>query len=298
MRAFVVGNVTIDEVIGIAAMPAKGASILGVQQARDLGGKGANQAIVMARCGVPTTLVAAIGEDYRADSIKRRLSHEPVDASLIVIAGGSSDCSVIFNTPDGENAIVTTTDSAAALNFEAVAAALAAAEPGDLMILQGNLSRDTTKGALDFARARSMRTAFNPSPIRPFFSQLWRQLDFVFLNEGEARALTGSSSAEALHSLMQMGVSQAVLTLGGDGAILADGDAIVTVPATPCAVVDTTGAGDTFMAVALASALLHGGGLDARAIGHAAAAAAITVSSAGTLSAFPDEAEAQRILTT
>src|SRR5690606_19761363 len=53
MRAYVIGNVTIDETIAVAALPEAGASILGTGQSRDLGGKGANQAVVMARCGLP-----------------------------------------------------------------------------------------------------------------------------------------------------------------------------------------------------------------------------------------------------
>ena len=55
MRAYVIGNVTIDETLAVNEMPQAGASIFGSQRSRDLGGKGANQAIVLGRCGLPTS---------------------------------------------------------------------------------------------------------------------------------------------------------------------------------------------------------------------------------------------------
>jgi hypothetical protein len=61
MDAYVIGNVAIDETLAVSAMPKPGASILGTEQSRDLGGKGANQAVVMARCGLRTHLVAGVG---------------------------------------------------------------------------------------------------------------------------------------------------------------------------------------------------------------------------------------------
>jgi len=296
-RAHVIGNVAVDETISVSTMPEAGASILGREETHDLGGKGANQAVVMARTGLSTTLIAAVGEDFRAQTIRDQLAPEPVEAKLIALAGRSSDFSIIFTTPDGENAIVTTTDSAGSLAPEEAVAALDSAVAGDLMVLQGNLGEATTRGLLEEARHRGLVTAFNPSPLRPYFAELWPLVDIAFLNRGEAQSLTGSSDTTATERLLQSGVRQVVLTLGGDGAMLASrGAEIATIPAIAADVVDTTGAGDTFMAVALASAALRGVELDSRAIGHAASASALTVSRRGTRSAFPSANELRAIL--
>ena len=297
IRAHVIGNVAVDETISVSTMPEAGASILGREETRDLGGKGANQAVVMARSGLPTTLVAAVGEDFRAQTIRNQLASEPVETKLLTLAGRSSDFSIIFTTPDGENAIVTTTDSAGSLTPDESIAALDTAAFGDLIVLQGNLSEATTRGLLAEARRRGLVTAFNPSPLQRYFSDLWPLIDIAFLNRGEAQSLTGSSDTAAAERLLQSGVRHVVLTLGGDGALLAShGAAIATIPAVATSVIDTTGAGDTFMAVALASAALRGVDLDTRAIRHAAAAAALTVSRRGTRSAFPTSDELQAIL--
>lgn len=296
MRAYIVGNVAIDETIAVSELPVIGASILGNAGGVDLGGKGTNQAVVMARCGVPTTLVTPVGRDARADAIRHYLADEPLQSKLIEMEDASTDISIIFRLPGGENAIVTTTESAQSLSLSQVTQILTTAGPGDLMILQGNLSDRTTREILGHARAIGMITAFNPSPVRSYFSDLWDLIDIAFLNKGEAQTLTGATGRAAAEYLLGRGLQEVVLTLGGEGAMLVNRNDSIEVPAHACDVVDTTGAGDTFMAVALASCALRGQRLDRQAIEHAAAAAAITVSRHGTRMAFPTISELERIL--
>ncbi|MGN7772031.1 ribokinase [Phyllobacterium sp. 22552] len=296
MRAYVIGNIAMDETIIVDELPISGASILGHVGAHDLGGKGTNQAVVMARCGIPTVLVAPVGQDSRAATIRKHLQGEPLTSELISIEGISSDISLIFRLPDGENAIVTTTDSAQRLCASHVAPALAEAKPGNLAILQGNLSPEATVGILQFAKSLGMITAFNPSPQRSFFSDIWALVDIVFLNRGEAQALTGAKGEAAAKYLLQKGIQEVVLTLGSEGALLVNRRETIVVAASPGMVVDTTGAGDTFMSVALASSLKRGCQLDRKALEHASQAAAITISKVGTRSAFPTTSELDQIL--
>jgi ribokinase len=290
MRAFVIGNVALDETVAVDDLPLHGTSIHGQAGPGDLGGKGANQAIVLGRAGVACRLCAAVGDDSRAADIHARLRAEPIEVDLVAIAGVASDLSIILRTRTGENAIITTTDAASGLTPDAAGAVLQRAAPGDLLVMQGNLSAQTTIAALRQARDRGMQTALNPSPLRPFFPSLWPFVVSAFVNESEAAALGGTGA------LLAAGVTQVVLTLGAAGARLVTADEDLMVAARPCAVVDTTGAGDCFMATALASAALRGVSLDARALHHAVAAAAITVSRPGTGAAFPSQAELAMIL--
>ncbi|RTM10140.1 MAG: ribokinase [Hyphomicrobiales bacterium] len=296
MHAYVIGNVAVDETIRVDQWPLAGASIFGSHGSSDLGGKGANQAVVMARCGLSTTLIAPVGAEFRAQSIAERLATEPVECRLLRQEGRSSDFSIIFTTPDGENAIVTTTDAAENLRPEDALPAIRKAQAGDLAVFQGNLSGATTEALLNEARRRGMITAFNPSPLRPSFQDLWPLVDIAFLNAGEALTLTGASGEAAAAVLHARGVRDVVLTLGADGALLSGDSAPLRVAAMPTNVVDTTGAGDTFMGVALASAFLRGTRLDELALVHAARASALTVSRKGTLNAFPSIEEMSAIL--
>jgi ribokinase len=285
MRAFVIGNVALDQTLAVDDLPARGTSIHGRAGMSDLGGKGANQAIVLGRAGLDCRLVAAVGTDSGADVIRTRLAAEPVTVDLVPVAGVASDLSIILCTPSGDNAIITTNAAAKGLTAATASSALAGARPGDLLVMQGNLSAETTLAALRLGRSKGMQTVLNPSPLRPFLAMLWPLVDLAFVNESEAAALGGVAALAAA------GVPRIVLTLGEAGAQLVTPEGRVTVPAQPSMVVDTTGAGDCFMATALASAALRRVPIDDRALRHAAAAASLTVSRPGTGAAFPTRAE-------
>lgn len=296
MRAFVIGNVALDETYSMSALPEPGVSIFGAQASRDLGGKGCNQAIVMARCGLATTLAATIGSDDRATTIREALAEEPLTADLIEANGVASDLSIILTTPDGENSVITTRSAASAFTPDRVAHSLRLAEAGDLLVLQGNLAEAATRTALELAWHKSMLTAFNPSPLQPWFANLWPLVDMAFLNQSEAVALTRETGHAAGQYLIQQGVRTVVLTLGKEGSMLVTADTACNVPAVTAPAVDTTGAGDCFMGTALASAMLRGSALDHRALQDAARASAMTVSRRGTRLAFPTVDEMREIL--
>ncbi|MCZ4431785.1 ribokinase [Agrobacterium sp. SOY23] len=296
MRAFVIGNIALDETYSIAALPAAGASIFGEQASRSLGGKGCNQAIVLSRCGVETTLVAAVGRDDRAIAIGKALTRERLTPKLIPVASATSDISIILTTPDGENSIITTRSAAAALDKDAAMEALGDAVSGDLVVLQGNLSEETTLAILSAARSKGLTTAFNPSPLQSWFASVLAFIDIAVLNRIEAEALTGESGAGAGAFLLRAGVGRVIVTLGGQGCVLVSADGAIEVPAAPATIVDTTGAGDCFTGVALASAMLRGVTVDARALEDASRAAAVTVGRRGTQDAFPCRDELVTIL--
>ena len=87
MSAVVVGNATVDETYALDALPRAGESLVGAPAGVDLGGKGANAAVVLARCGVPTRLVACVGDDARGAFVRTRLRSEPVEAALLTSPG-------------------------------------------------------------------------------------------------------------------------------------------------------------------------------------------------------------------
>lgn len=290
MKAFVVGNAALDETLAVEDFPNPGASIFATILSRDLGGKGANQAVAMARAGLSCTLVAAVGDDARGREISERLAPEPLTARLQVLQGVASDVSSILVTDAGENAVITTRGAAAAMTPQMACRGLAGAGADDLLAVQGSLGGETTTALLHAARELGMRTAMNPSPLQPYFNDLFGLVETVFVNQGEAAALGG------VEQLLAQGVRTVVLTLGDAGSALITANEQRHLPAFPCDVRDTTGAGDCFMATGLASAIMRGVALDSRALGHAARAAAHTVARPGTVAAFPTAAQFARIL--
>src|SRR5262249_6316599 len=123
--------------------------------------------------------------------------------------------------------------------------------------------------ALRAARERGMTVSFDPN-VR---AHLWRDLrelralcddvlplcDLVKLSEDEVEACLGVRDSQlALDRLHALGVRLACVTLGARGAIARRGSETAQVPAPRVEVVDTTGAGDGFVAALLASDPLQG----------------------------------------
>lgn len=298
MKVFVVGNAAVDETFAVEALPSAGASILGSHVSQDLGGKGANQALVLARAGLDVRFVAALGDDDRGAWLRRALAEEGLGSEHLVSRSVRSDVSVILTTGDGDNAIVTTTDAAGRLRPDDLDRAFAAARPGDWLVLQGNLELALTRHALEAARSRGMVAALNPSPVKPGLAALWSLCDLVVLNRGEAVELTGcAGAAEAAIEIRRAGAAAIVVTLGAEGALHHDRSGTFLVPARRQTPADTTGAGDSFMGAAIASAALRGlPALDRSAVEAGTAAAALTISRIGARRAFPTRAEMAAIL--
>ncbi|WP_313689524.1 PfkB family carbohydrate kinase [Pantoea sp.] len=287
MHIYVCGNITVDEFWQVDHFPAEGESALGNKVHSDVGGKGSNQAMVLSRCGIATTLITATGADSQGEWLRQRASDERLTLLPSAATVTFSDNSVIFTTADGDNAIMTSNTAANSLTPESVSAHLTAAQPGDIFLQQGNLSPQTTLALFQQAKSRGMTTVFNPSPVNPDFAHCWPWVDIAVVNQGEA----------ALLIPMLPPHGSLITTLGAAGAQLQRDQQSWQVAAVKAEVVDTTGAGDTFLAVMLASSLLRQTLPDALALRHATAAAAITVSRRGTWGAFPTRAELQTILT-
>ncbi len=284
-RVFVFGNAAWDETLYLAALPAQGASVHVRRGPEGLGGKGANQAVVLSRAGVPVTLVAALGQDARGDAVASALASEAL-RSVLVRLSCATDWSVVLVAGAAENAILTTREAALALSPEVLRAALAGAGPGDLCLVQGNLSVATTRAAVDAAKALGMAVAFNPSPVDPAFAGLFENVDVLFLNRNEAAAYGAIVSA----------AGAVVETLGAEGARMSGRDGEVRIAAAPTTAIDPTGAGDAFLGAALAVARGRAWRIDCDALTAGARAAALVVGRAGAFPAMPTRDEMAAII--
>ncbi|RWR27933.1 ribokinase [Sinirhodobacter populi] len=286
MRAIVLGNLALDETFAVDTLPAPGASIAGRAMATELGGKGANQAIVLARAlgaAGQVRFVAAIGEDVRGAELARRLTAEPLVADLFRRKGIASDLSVILRDASGENVVVTTQEAAHSITPAEATAVVDTAQAGDLLLMQGNLAPAATGAALRRAGECGLFRVLNPSPVEGCDGRYLALADLVVLNAQEARHFGPDLPARA----------QVLRTLGAQGAeIWQGGELVAAVAGQAVMAVDPTGAGDCFLGAALAAMMRRGArGLSAADLAFAARAAAITVSRLGTQSAFPTAEE-------
>lgn len=245
-----------------------------------LGGKGLNQSVAIARAGEKVFHAGAIGED--GEPTLELLRQEGVDVSHVQKLPMPTGHAVIQITPKGENAILLFGGANQAITKPMIDCALETFGPGDLLVLQNEIS--DVKAIIDAAHARGMRIFFNPAPMDENVKSLpLQKIECLIVNETEAAALAGEASLTAL--IAAYPGLHILLTLGKRGALYFDGKGTHTKNAYPVTAVDTTAAGDTFMGYFVAGIAenLAPNTLLARA----AKAAAISVTRPGASSSIP-----------
>jgi ribokinase len=284
----VIGNAAVDSVIRVDRFPRPGETIVALGASEDLGGKGANQAVVAARCGARVRLVAPIGDDALGARIRSSLAREGVQTDGVTTSPYGTDRCVIAVDRDGENTILSLIE--AARHFDPIAETRVESwiAPGDIVVMQGNLRPSITRDCLTLAKSKGATTVLNPSPTYAAQDYDWSLVDLVVVNRGEAVELAGGA-AEAARELCNRGAGAVVLTLGADGASFFSANDAFRVAAPKVIAIDAVGAGDVFCGV-LISAKAHGRGWK-EALTAAAEAASASVTRKGVLASFPSREE-------
>jgi len=292
----VVGNATIDVVIRLERFPMPGETLVAKPGTReDFGGKGANQAVALARCGAPVRLVAAVGNDELGGRIRAHLMAEGVAIDGLWEWQGDSDRCIIYVDHAGENTIVSLIDAAASFDPFATTDIAQQIRAGDYVLLQGNLRPDVTRRCTQFAKERGANTVLNASPTYQAGEYDWPRIDLAVVNHVEAVELGGNADPErAAAALLDAGASAVVLTAGASGATWIGRDYRVHIDAPKVQAIETVGAGDVFCGVLVAG--LAEAQSPRAALRAAVEAATVAVTRTGVVSSFPSPAEMRRIL--
>jgi len=287
MTIHCLGSINLDHVHRLPHFPEPGETLQDSGYAIGLGGKGTNQAIAAHRAGGDVRLIAALGED--GGWARDRIAETGLSLAGIAQVEAATGHAVIYVDAAGENQIVIHGGANRAIPDAHIEAAIAAAAPGDWWLTQNE-----TNGTIEStraAKARGLRTAHVCAPFDAAAAgAILPHLDLLAVNEGEAAALAAhlGTTPEALP------VPALLMTLGARGALWRAGGETVKVDAFATEVVDTTGAGDTFLGYALAG--LDSGLPVSDALCRASAAAAIAVSRPGAAEAIPARADVDTYL--
>lgn len=256
-RIVVIGSINLDLFAHVDRHPKPGETLAGSSVAQAPGGKGANQALAARLLGADVTMVGAVGKDSNADAALRLLAEAGVDLSQVQeVSDSTTGLAVITVSADGENTIVYIAGANALVSPAEASAALESFEQGDILMLQGELSRETTEAAARAAAERGIRVVLNVAPWGDLDRDVLLGANPLVLNEHEIRlasqALFGDgfddlSESDLAQKLIDEGVESLIVTLGSRGALVVTSDGSVEVPARKVKAVDTTGAGDAFV---------------------------------------------------
>ncbi|KFY96116.1 hypothetical protein V498_02887 [Pseudogymnoascus sp. VKM F-4517 (FW-2822)] len=274
----VVGGLNMDLIFETERMPDIGESMDCTTLASFPGGKGANTAIATYRAcrsrptseskgidnksNIQVYMNGAVGDDDFGYALKSKLEQQGVNVSGVRTIDNerSGTCVVVVETESGDSRNIAY--QGANLKWtprepNSVACLAGGAKP-DLVIAHLGVRREEVERVLEIASRNNVETLLNPSPAVYLVNSTYKNLTHLVLNETEAALLSGrnvdeindlTAWQEAVEDFIQLGVRNVVLTLGAKGAYYAtsEGDKGLVDAEKNVQVVDTTGAGDTFV---------------------------------------------------
>lgn len=302
----VVGSLNMDQVVRVPRVPEMGETLLGAGSLKLVsGGKGANQAVAMARLGAKVTMAGRVGVDPFGTQLCSSLQTDGVATDLVTVdQEEASGVAFIFLGPDGDNAIVVASganmrvgkDEAQLLRINA------ALKQASALVMQLEIPLATVEMLIEAGHQAGVPVILNLAPAQALSREALERLSVLIVNESEASLLTGQrveslEDARIISAVLHgYGISTVVVTLGSRGALLTTNDEkgqriSLYQPAPEVHVVDTTAAGDCF-AGALTVALSEGQP-PKEALRFAVHASALKVTRFGAQSGLPTRQEVE-----
>ena len=295
-KILVIGSSNTDMVICTGHLPLPGETVIGGTFFMNPGGKGANQAVTVARLGGRVSFICKTGSDIFGHQANQLFNEEGIDTSYVFSdTKNPSGVALITVDTDAENCIVVAPGANAHLTPNDLKRAAEAVEAADIILLQLEIPMQTVEAAAAMAYRLGKKVVLNPAPASKLSAGLLETLYAITPNETEAEAISGiritdeHTAEEAARKIASMGVCNVIITLGAKGALVFDGEHCEVVPAYKIQAVDTTAAGDVFNG-ALVVALSEGRTLP-EAVRFACKASAISVTRSGAQNSVPYRTE-------
>jgi ribokinase len=247
------------------------------------GGKGANQAVAVARLGKQVAFVTRVGKETRGEEMLAQLKREGVNTRHVVRDETEpTGAAVIHVSREGQKQILTAPGANRRLSTADVEAAAKTIRAAKVLLLQLEVPLEAVAAALRVARDAGVRTVLDPAPPVPLSDAVLQLVDVIRPNAAEAQVLTGidvkneESARLAAQQLLGRGVKAAAVDTGSGGNLLVWREGEAWLPHYSVESVDATGAGDAFAAALAVMLAENRPWLEAGQFASAAAALATT----------------------
>jgi ribokinase len=298
----VVGSINMDFVVTAPRIPSVGETLPGSGFQTHFGGKGANQAVAVARLGYPVAMIGMIGSDAIGEQLKSGLRDVGVDVDAVGIVEGSSGVASITVSDAGENAIVVVPGANARVSPEYLDRHEELIGNAGMVLAQLEIPLETVAHLAAFCARHRVPMILDPAPARDLPAEILEKVEWFTPNQTEATFYAGAGSTDDLRSpeqsvarLRSLGCRGIVLKMGGQGAYVVSPDGSARgVQAFPVKAIDTTAAGDAFNGGFATALMLGASPFESARFGGAVAA--ISVTRAGAQTAMPSMEEVARFL--
>lgn len=301
MKVAVLGTLSMDLVAEVERLPRPGETVPSRNLSHQPGGNGTLQAVAAARLGGTVTLYGRVGADPFGDAVLAAATGNGVNTSSVErVSAEATGTSLILVGPSGQAMAAHAPGTNGKVDAAYIARFLSLIQGADAVIL--DLTGPTAAAATLLRALPPTHPVVILHPIPPpDVSQLpWERVDFLVGSRDELAARGGwttgvpEDAARVGQPFLDLGVRNLLVTAGHDGAYLVEKAGATRFPAHDVPLTDPSGAGAAF-AAALAVKLAAGRG-PYEAVGYASAAAALTATRRGTISAFPTAADVQAFL--
>ena len=297
-KVLVIGCLNMDYSVTASRFPKPGETLLGESVKISAGGKGATQAYTVGKLGGRAAMIGYVGEDFQGQQLIDNLASVGVDVSGVSAYPGevTGQAFITIDSSSGQNHIVAVGGANARVDRRAVDDHRAMFEEADIILMQHEIPVDTVYYAKELALELGKTVIIDPGPAFPDLREdFFRGVTYAKPNETELAILTGinTDTMEGIEKgaarMLEMGVEHVIVSLGGRGCYMADRSGSRLIEAIPVKAVDTTAAGDSFIA-AFALALSAGRSED-EAIAYAQSVASISVTRKGAQASIPEPEE-------
>lgn len=294
MEIAVVGSMNMDMIVHADRIPRKGETIAGGGIEYQPGGKGANQAVAMAKLGASVTMYGCTGNDAVGKELIDHMSACGVNTEKIQTVEGVPTGQAVITVGEGDNTIVIIAGANDCVSTAYAEANRESILKADIIVLQNEIPEETVKYVIRMCHKCNKKIIWNPAPARTLDRELLDMITYMTPNEHEAGVIWGEK-AESMDDLLMHYPEKLVVTRGEKGvSVNLKEEGIITIPAMKVDVKDTTGAGDTLngaFCVGLSKNMS-----EKEALRFANAAAGLSVQKYGAQSGMPALADVERVL--
>lgn len=297
----IVGSFAIGMTIRSDRMPVSGETLIGRDFDMGPGGKGSNQAVGVARLGAKSYFAGVIGDDKLGDIAMELYAHEGVNTSCLKrTLHMPTGVGLILLDSSGKNRIILDMAANKLVDVTFVDALVPQLATSNVVMTVLEIPVAAAARAMALGKHNGAITLMNPAPATQLDPSILAYVDYLTPNESELRILMGLAPDDPMptedlaRQLQTQGANTIVVTLGEQGTLIVRKEKpLIHVSGIQIAVVDTTGAGDSFSA-GLAMALAEGKPL-LQAVQFANCCGALACTRLGVVPAMAHRAQAEQL---